>query len=235
MHLSTCSQSQRKMVPSSPSSAATASAARSSSAFELAVAKASHSTRRSCARHNNRSTSPKSIVYQSNCCSVSALNQSSLSSLSSTTIQPFVIASHTSRSSRTVVLPHAAQQFNTNSSAQWLPSPSLGSTNSSLIPLPLNSQLRSFSLYDFASLWIGLVVCVPAYTLSSAILDMINASGASFFLFGGGVVGACGILVAGSCLLLGPMLINAHAGAKYDTYTLTHICKSISSDAVIKY
>jgi nucleobase:cation symporter-1, NCS1 family len=37
---------------------------------------------------------------------------------------------------------------------------------------PVVSSRRSFSVWDIAALWIGLVVCVPTYTLVSSLVDL---------------------------------------------------------------
>ena len=76
------------------------------------------------------------------------------------------------------------------------------SVNVELLPVPKTE--RSFSGYDMAALWIGLVVCVPAYTLASSLVDL-----------GLTVSQGIAVLAAGSALLLPALLINAHAGAKY--------------------
>ena len=37
---------------------------------------------------------------------------------------------------------------------------------------PVTASQRTFSTYDIAALWVGLVVCVPAYTLAGSVIDL---------------------------------------------------------------
>lgn len=37
---------------------------------------------------------------------------------------------------------------------------------------PVEEGSRTFSVFDIAALWIGLVVCVPTYTLVGSLLDL---------------------------------------------------------------
>jgi NCS1 family nucleobase:cation symporter-1 len=64
--------------------------------------------------------------------------------------------------------------------------------------------LRTFSLWDIAALWVGLVVCVPTYTLVGSLVDLGFSA----------VQGLAVILVANSIVLV-PMVLNAHGGTKY--------------------
>ena len=74
--------------------------------------------------------------------------------------------------------------------------------NDDLAPVALPD--RTFTTYDIAALWIGLVVCVPAYTLAGSVIDL----GMSAFQ------GIACIAIANLIVLL-PMVLNGHAGCKY--------------------
>ena len=69
---------------------------------------------------------------------------------------------------------------------------------------PVAPADRTFTTYDIAALWIGLVVCVPAYTLAGSVIDL----GMSAFQ------GIACIAIANLIVLL-PMVLNGHAGCKY--------------------
>lgn len=69
---------------------------------------------------------------------------------------------------------------------------------------PVSSKDRSFSTWDLAALWIGLVVCVPSYTLVGSLIDL----GMSWWQ------GLITILVA-NIIVLFPMVLNGHPGTKY--------------------
>ena len=63
---------------------------------------------------------------------------------------------------------------------------------------------RTFSLWDIAALWVGLVVCVPTYTLVGSLVDL-----------GFSAVQGLGIILLGNSIVLVPMVLNAHGGTKY--------------------
>ena len=81
------------------------------------------------------------------------------------------------------------------------PSPSLISAD--LAPVPPGSA-RTFGAWDVANLWIGMVVCVPAFTLAGSVVSL-------------GVTPAQGIacICFANAVVLLPMLANGHAGCKY--------------------
>lgn len=74
--------------------------------------------------------------------------------------------------------------------------------NGDLAPTPL--QRRTWCWYHYAALWLGMVMCVPAYTLASS-------------LVGSGMSAAQAIMTVtlGNLIVLVPMLLIGHAGAKY--------------------
>ncbi len=74
--------------------------------------------------------------------------------------------------------------------------------NEDLAPIP--SSRRSWSTYNYAALWIAMSVNIPTYMLASGMIaGGMNWRQAIFTVF------------LGNVLVLVPMLLNAHAGAKY--------------------
>jgi nucleobase:cation symporter-1, NCS1 family len=74
--------------------------------------------------------------------------------------------------------------------------------NQDLAPVP--RERRSWGMYNYASLWVGMSVCIPTYMLASGLI----AGGMSWQQ-------AVGTILLGNLIVLVPMLLNAHAGAKY--------------------
>ncbi len=74
--------------------------------------------------------------------------------------------------------------------------------NEDLAPVP--PERRSWGLYNYASLWVGMSVCIPTYMLASGLI----AGGMSWWQ-------AIGTILLGNLIVLIPMLLNAHAGARY--------------------
>jgi NCS1 family nucleobase:cation symporter-1 len=74
--------------------------------------------------------------------------------------------------------------------------------NADLAPIP--TDRRSWGLYNYASLWVAMSVCIPTYMLASGLI----AGGMSWWQ-------AIGTILLGNLIVLIPMLLNAHAGAKY--------------------
>ena len=74
--------------------------------------------------------------------------------------------------------------------------------NPDLAPIP--PERRSWGLYNYASLWVAMSVCIPTYMLASGLI----AGGMSWWQ-------AVGTILLGNLIVLVPMLLNAHAGAKY--------------------
>jgi NCS1 family nucleobase:cation symporter-1 len=74
--------------------------------------------------------------------------------------------------------------------------------NSDLAPIP--AEQRSWSTYNYASLWVAMSVCIPTYMLASGLIaGGMNAIQAVFTIF------------LGNLIVLIPMLLNAHAGTRY--------------------
>ncbi len=74
--------------------------------------------------------------------------------------------------------------------------------NEDLAPIPL--ERRTWGTYNYASLWVAMSVCIPTYMLASGLI----AGGMSWWQ-------AILTILLGNLIVLGPMLLNAHAGAKY--------------------
>ncbi|UVW29624.1 NCS1 family nucleobase:cation symporter-1 [Massilia sp. H6] len=69
---------------------------------------------------------------------------------------------------------------------------------------PTTAAQRTWRWYHFAALWIGMVMCIPAYTLSSSLIE----SGMS------GWQAVYTVFLANTIVLV-PMLLIGHAGTKY--------------------
>lgn len=80
------------------------------------------------------------------------------------------------------------------------PDPAL--INEDLAPTP--SSARTWSAWDLAALWIGMVVCVPTYMLAGGLIDL----GMSWWQ----AVLTVGL---GNLVVLVPMILNAHPGTRY--------------------
>jgi nucleobase:cation symporter-1, NCS1 family len=74
--------------------------------------------------------------------------------------------------------------------------------NEDLAPVPPGK--RTWGIYNYASLWVAMSVCIPTYMLASGLI----AGGMSWKQ-------AIGTILLGNLIVLIPMLLNAHAGAKY--------------------
>ena len=69
---------------------------------------------------------------------------------------------------------------------------------------PVEPSRRTWGVYNYASLWVAMSVCIPTYMLASGLI----AGGMSWKQ-------AIGTILLGNLIVLMPMLLNAHAGAKY--------------------
>ena len=74
--------------------------------------------------------------------------------------------------------------------------------NHDLAPIP--EEKRSWGTYNYASLWVAMSVCIPTYMLASGLI----AGGMDWMQ-------AIATILLGNLIVLVPMLLNAHAGAKY--------------------
>src|SRR5580692_2940629 len=69
---------------------------------------------------------------------------------------------------------------------------------------PVSASGRTWGIYNYASLWVAMSVCIPTYMLASGLI----AGGMSWKQ-------AIGTILLGNVIVLIPMILNAHAGAKY--------------------
>ena len=74
--------------------------------------------------------------------------------------------------------------------------------NKDLAPVP--KERRTWGVYNYASLWVAMSVCIPTYMLASGLI----AGGMSWWQ-------AIVTILLGNLIVLIPMLLNAHAGTKY--------------------
>ncbi|MFZ0820060.1 MAG: NCS1 family nucleobase:cation symporter-1 [Candidatus Acidiferrales bacterium] len=69
---------------------------------------------------------------------------------------------------------------------------------------PVSAERRTWGVYNYASLWVAMSVCIPTYMLASGLI----AGGMNWWQ-------AVGTILLGNLIVLVPMLLNAHAGTKY--------------------
>jgi nucleobase:cation symporter-1, NCS1 family len=79
------------------------------------------------------------------------------------------------------------------------PSPYL---NADLAPTPLSR--RTWNLWHFASLWVGLSVCIPTYMLAASLIQ----AGMNWWQ-------SLLTILLGNAIVLLPLAINSHAGTRY--------------------
>ncbi len=70
--------------------------------------------------------------------------------------------------------------------------------------LPTTAAQRHWAWKDYAALWIGMVVCVPTYTMASSMLDQ----GFSWQM-------AVWLVFLANCIVLVPMVLIGRVGPKY--------------------
>lgn len=70
--------------------------------------------------------------------------------------------------------------------------------------VPTTAAQRTWRWYHFAALWVGMVMCIPAYTLAASLIEAGMSWGQ-----------AVGTVFLGNLIVLVPMLLIGHAGAKY--------------------
>jgi NCS1 family nucleobase:cation symporter-1 len=75
-------------------------------------------------------------------------------------------------------------------------------TNADLAPTAPSQ--RTWTLWHIASLWVGMSVCIPSYMLAGAMIDA-----------GIGWRASLAAVLLGNLIVLIPMLIHGHAGARY--------------------
>src|SRR5256714_11347116 len=72
--------------------------------------------------------------------------------------------------------------------------------------LPVPPDRPTWNWWHIASLWIGMAICIPTYTLASGLVDQ-----------GWTWQAAVGAVVLGNCVVLLPIALNSHAAAGYGT------------------
>src|SRR5256885_2368833 len=70
--------------------------------------------------------------------------------------------------------------------------------------LPVSPDRRTWNWWHIASLWIGMAICIPTYTLASGLVDQ-----------GWTWQAAVGAVVLGNFVVLLPIALNSHAGTRY--------------------
>jgi len=70
--------------------------------------------------------------------------------------------------------------------------------------LPVMPEQRTWNWWHIASLWIGMAICIPTYTLASGLM----ASGWTW-------QAAVGAVILGNVVVLVPIALNSHAGTRY--------------------
>jgi len=83
---------------------------------------------------------------------------------------------------------------------QTIPDSSL--INEDLAPIPQNK--RKWGTWNYAALWISMSLCIPTYTMASSLIS----KGMNWWQ-------AILTILLGNLIVLIPMLLNGHAGAKY--------------------
>jgi NCS1 family nucleobase:cation symporter-1 len=69
---------------------------------------------------------------------------------------------------------------------------------------PTAPEQRTWSRWDIAALWVGMVICIPTYGLAAGLVEQ----GFPLWL-------ALGTIILGNVVILVPMVLNGHAGTKY--------------------
>ncbi|MCV2353935.1 NCS1 family nucleobase:cation symporter-1 [Paucibacter sp. B2R-40] len=70
--------------------------------------------------------------------------------------------------------------------------------------LPTTAAQRTWAWYHFAALWVGMVMCIPAYTLAASLIESGMSAGQAVLT-----------VFLGNLIVLLPMLLIGHAGAKH--------------------
>jgi NCS1 family nucleobase:cation symporter-1 len=69
---------------------------------------------------------------------------------------------------------------------------------------PVSLERRTWNWWHIASLWIGMAICIPTYTLASGLVDQ-----------GWTWQAAVGTVILGNVVVLVPIALNSHAGTRY--------------------
>ena len=84
------------------------------------------------------------------------------------------------------------------------PAVSLDSSLANRDLLPTTPEQRTWRWWHYGALWIGMVMCIPSYTLAAGLIDQ-----------GMSPWQAVATVLLGNLIVLVPMLLIGHAGAKY--------------------
>ena len=69
---------------------------------------------------------------------------------------------------------------------------------------PTSAAQRNWAWYHFASLWVGMIVAVPSWMLAASLIEQ-----------GMSALQAAGTVLVGNVIILVPLLLIGHAGARY--------------------
>ena len=69
---------------------------------------------------------------------------------------------------------------------------------------PTEQSQRTWNWLNIAALWVGMVVCVPTYLLASGLMQQGMAWWQAVLT-----------VLSGNLIVMIPMMLNGHAGAKY--------------------
>jgi nucleobase:cation symporter-1, NCS1 family len=69
---------------------------------------------------------------------------------------------------------------------------------------PVSAERRTWTWWHIASLWIGMAICIPTYTLASGLVDQ-----------GWTWQAAVAAVILGNLVVLVPIALNSHAGTRY--------------------
>ena len=69
---------------------------------------------------------------------------------------------------------------------------------------PTTPEQRTWGVYEFAALWVGMAICIPSYMLAAGLIAGGMSWGQALFT-----------IFLGNVIVTVPMILNAHAGAKY--------------------
>ncbi|MEC9073499.1 MAG: NCS1 family nucleobase:cation symporter-1, partial [Myxococcota bacterium] len=83
-----------------------------------------------------------------------------------------------------------------------LTNPDPGLINEDIRPVPLDE--RHWNVMSMASLWVGMVVCVPTYMLAASLISQGMSWSQAIFT-----------VMLGNVIVLIPMVLNGHPGTKY--------------------
>ncbi len=69
---------------------------------------------------------------------------------------------------------------------------------------PISAEKRTWNTWNYAALWISMSLCIPTYMLASSLIEGGMSWGQAIFT-----------IFLGNSVVLIPMILNGHAGAKY--------------------